>query len=168
MKKHVIIFCIVIGVIICLAVVFMVDYFALVSPIPYSIYINEEKVEGICVYMYQGYIFAPVLGMMELHNYEVKRTPGENPEFVINGDVYQLDIENKRIQSGKKIYLGEVTGGRCFIEIDDKDVYTLLMEINIFFEWIGKEPIKANGIDYWNKCVYYEIDDNIELQEPEK
>lgn len=140
----------------------VVDYFALISPIPYSIYVNGEKIDGITAYMYEGYIFVPVLGMMELYGYDVNRAPGQDPEFVIDGEVYKLDIEEKKIYNGAYCYLGDVVGGRCFIDVVDTDVYTLLIDLDLFFECIGKDPVKADkiGIDYWNKRVGYEINYN--------
>ena len=136
------------------------DYFAIASPQLYTIYINDEKAKDICAYWYQGHMYVPVLGMMEACGYEVNHILGQNPYFTIDGEVYQLSIEDCIITNGTKEYLRENIGVRYSIDVDGKDAYVLLAEIECFFERIGKEQlIKENDHNYWYRCVKYRIDD---------
>lgn len=139
---------------------FFLDYFAIISPQPYTIYVNGEKIEDVRAYWYQGNMYVPVLGLMKLCGYEVNCTSGQDPHFVIDDQVYQLNIDECIIINGSKEYLRDNIGVRWSITVDDNDAYVLFAEISSFFRRIGKEQvITADGRNYFNKCVSFEIND---------
>lgn len=136
-------------------------YFGIISPYPYTIYINNEKVEDVCAYWYQGHMYVPVLGIMELCGYKVNRVQGEDPYVEIDGEVYQLNMEKSVLINGKKEYLRDHIGVRWSIDIDDDDSYVVFAEIKSFFERIGKEQqIQGNDRNYLTRSVSFEINND--------
>lgn len=139
-------------------------HLGMISPRPYAIYVNDEKVEGICAYRYQGHTYVPVLAIIEICGYEVNRVTGENPSFVIDGKLYQLDFERNIIYTGDgdsryEEYLNDYVGVRCSIDIEDNESYVLGLEMENFFERIGKEEQIQMGIpNFFKKMVNFKID----------
>ena len=135
----------------------------MISPRPFAIYVNDEKVEGVCAYRFQGHTYVPVLAILEICGYEVTRVTGENPSFVIDGKLYQLDFERDVIFTGDgdseyKDYLSTYVGVRCSIDIEDDESYVLGLEMEKFFENIGKEQQIQIGIpNFFKKTVNFEI-----------
>lgn len=158
MKKIIISVIAIASVCVLLCLIFL-DYFAITSPQLYTIYINDEKAEDICAYWYQGHMYVPVIGIMEACGYEVNRIPGQNPSFTIDGEVYQLNMEECTISNGMKEYLRENMGVRWSIHVDGEDAYVLFAEVQCFFEKIGKEQqIGGSDRNYLLRHVKYSID----------
>ena len=131
------------------------------TPIKMELYLNGRLVEDACAYCYDGSLFLPVLGTMKLYGYEIDNADARNPEFVIDGISYRLEMDNGYIVEGDHIYIGVYTGGRSFLE-KNGDLYTFVGEIDEFFLSIGKEPIDLVRTDWKQGKVYLKIESKSE------
>lgn len=157
MKKRTVV---VVSICVSLCIILIGSSFLLTSviskfiPQKYDVYVDGELYSACNAYEYMGHIYLPVLGTMEIHGYQTTRSMEEHPIFVIDGEQYQLIIENNEIKGSKGTYLG-VSTGQCFLNISKDDVYVLASELDIFFEKIGQDPVKIEKTDWMNKCIYF-------------